>query len=82
VGAFKAAVTRLGRERGLLVSGTPLWQRGYWEHVVRSPLDLDRIRDYVETNPARRELDRENVTRTGRDDFDAWMESLATMTPQ
>jgi REP element-mobilizing transposase RayT len=82
VGAFKAAVTRLGREQGLVAGGTPLWQRGYWEHVVRSPSDLDRIREYVETNPARWDLDRENAARTGRDDFDAWVESLATTTPR
>lgn len=72
---FKAAATRDARQEGLAPASAPLWQRGYWEHVVRSPSDLDRIREYVDTNPARWDLDRENPSRTGRDDFDAWLEA-------
>jgi len=34
-----------------------LWQRNYWEHIVRSEADLDRIREYIENNPARWEED-------------------------
>jgi REP element-mobilizing transposase RayT len=29
-----------------------LWQRNYWEHVVRHERDYDRIADYIETNPS------------------------------
>ncbi len=78
---FKAAATRDARHVGLLPADTPLWQRGYWEHVVWSPSDLNRIREYVDTNPARWDLDRENAARTGRDDFDAWVKSLASTAP-
>ena len=28
-----------------------LWQRNYYEHIVRSDAALDRIRDYILTNP-------------------------------
>jgi putative transposase len=28
-----------------------LWQRNYWEHVVRHERDYDRIADYIEANP-------------------------------
>ena len=38
---FKAAVTRQ--------AGKPVWQRGYYEHIVRDYEDLDRIRGYIET---------------------------------
>jgi putative transposase len=30
-----------------------LWQRNYYEHVVRDEADLSRIRAYIEHNPAR-----------------------------
>ena len=33
--------------------GTPLWQRGYYDHVIRDDEDLDRIRVYIKTNPTR-----------------------------
>ncbi len=34
-----------------------LWQRNYYEHVIRSETTLRRIREYVDQNPARWELD-------------------------
>ena len=37
--------------------GTPLWQRNYWEHVIRDEDDLRRIREYIRSNPARWEED-------------------------
>jgi putative transposase len=33
--------------------GVRFWQRNYWEHVIRNEADLNRIRQYVETNPVR-----------------------------
>ena len=41
-------------------AGTPLWQRGYYEHVVRNDADLDRIREYIAANPAMWDRDEEN----------------------
>lgn len=52
VGSFKAGVTR----RINLLRSTPdatFWQRNYYEHVVRSEADLERIRRYIAENPAR-----------------------------
>jgi len=37
--------------------GIPLWQRNYWEHIIRDEADLRRIREYISSNPARWELD-------------------------
>lgn len=34
-------------------SGTPLWQRNYYEHVIRNETDLEEIREYIENNPAK-----------------------------
>ena len=30
-----------------------LWQRNYWEHIVRDETDLSRIRKYILENPTR-----------------------------
>jgi putative transposase len=37
-----------------------LWQRNYYEHVIRDDNDLGRLCEYVATNPLRWALDREN----------------------
>jgi putative transposase len=44
VASFKAAVSkRVGRA---------VWQRNYFEHVIRGENDLNRIRCYIKDNPA------------------------------
>ncbi len=40
--------------------GAPVWQRGFYEHVIRNERSLGRIRDYIESTPRRWALDREN----------------------
>jgi putative transposase len=42
------------------MSGTALWQRNYYEHVIRRDESLEKIREYIETNPLRWALDKEN----------------------
>ncbi len=49
-----------------------LWQRNYYEHVVRDEESLNRIRQYMLDNPARWEFDRENPAATAPDLEDAW----------
>jgi putative transposase len=50
--AFKSAATR---EANLLCNtpGATLWQRRYYDHIVRDNADLERIRRYIANNPAR-----------------------------
>jgi putative transposase len=45
-----------------------LWQRSYYDHIVRTEASLNRIRRYIIENPARWAFDRENpvLTKTGR----------------
>ncbi len=43
-------------------SGT-LWQRSFYDHVVRNEEDLNRIRQYILDNPARWAEDQENPER-------------------
>jgi len=37
-----------------------LWQRNYYEHIIRNENELNQIREYIIQNPVKWELDREN----------------------
>jgi REP element-mobilizing transposase RayT len=37
-----------------------LWQRNYWEHIVRNENELNCIRDYILHNPQKWEMDKLN----------------------
>ena len=77
IGAFKAAVTR--RINALRNSGKgEVWQRGYYEHVIRDDASLNRIREYIINNPLNWEFDRENRDRKGEDKFYRWLASFKT----
>ena len=41
-------------------SGQSIWQRNYYEHIIRDERELNRIRRYVINNPPKWEYDREN----------------------
>lgn len=64
VGAFKSLTTVLYSE-GVKESNWPhfdqrLWQRNYYEHIVRDEIAIERIRDYILGNRANWERDPEN----------------------
>ncbi len=40
--------------------GVTIWQRNYFEHIIRNDKELNSIRDYIAANPARWEEDKEN----------------------
>jgi REP element-mobilizing transposase RayT len=57
--AYKSVVTsRINQSRG--TPGVPVWQRNYWEHIVRNDDDLSRIREYIRNNPDGWETDGEH----------------------
>jgi REP element-mobilizing transposase RayT len=63
VRAFKSAVTkRINESRR--TPGAKLWQRNYWEHIVRNDHELHRIREYIADNPREWDMDRENPDAT------------------
>ena len=37
--------------------GTRIWQRNYYDHVIRDNIDLQRLRQYVQDNPMKWALD-------------------------
>ena len=52
VGSFKSAVTkRINIIRNN--PGGPVWQRNYYEHIIRDEADYLRIVEYIENNPLR-----------------------------
>jgi putative transposase len=52
VAGFKSAITkRINTIRRH--PGTPVWQRNYYEHVIRDEDDYNRIIEYISTNPQR-----------------------------
>ncbi len=45
-----------------------VWQRNYYEHIIRNENDLEAIREYIMNNPGKWMEDRENpdaVSRAG-----------------
>ena len=48
------------RESGWQPFAGRLWQRNYYEHVIRDEDDLDRVRRYIAENPLRWDDDPEN----------------------
>ena len=50
VGVLKSLSTRLSRDN---LGSLPLWQRSYYEHVIRNKNDYREIWEYIAQNPAR-----------------------------
>jgi REP element-mobilizing transposase RayT len=62
VGQFKSLATKhINALRG--TPGTRVWQRNYYEHVIRNEDDLNEIRQYVLYNPVKWDIDENNPTR-------------------
>jgi putative transposase len=50
--AYKSAVTY--RINGIQETrGIPIWQRNYYEHIIRNEIDLKNISNYIDNNPLR-----------------------------
>ncbi|MFH1938588.1 MAG: transposase [bacterium] len=64
VQAFKSITTYkyiLGvKENNWPLFGKRLWQRNYYDHIIRSEKSLNYIREYIVNNPIRWEFDKEN----------------------
>ncbi len=73
VRTYKAAVTSWCRNNGYEWFQ---WQRNYYDHIIRNEKSLKNIRKYIATNAQRWKLDKENLLRTGNDDFDQYLISL------
>ncbi len=62
--AFKARCThRINQLRDM--QGASIWQRNYYEHIIRSESSLQETREYIANNPAQWANDRENPDAVG-----------------
>ena len=64
IGAFKS-LTTLEYSRGVDSKAWPafdrrLWQRNYYEHIIRNERELEDIREYIWNNPLAWDMDSEN----------------------
>jgi len=57
--SYKSAVTKQVNELRRS-PGSPVWQRNYYEHVIRDEKDLNEVREYVTNNALKWDLDSEN----------------------
>ena len=55
---FKASVTSRGKNE---LHMTGIWQRNYYDHIVRNDIELNNIRWYILNNPLNWQLDRDNA---------------------
>ena len=64
IGAFKSITTneyiRGVKQHWWAPFPGKLWQRNYYEHVVRNEKELTRIREYIINNPAQWNIDKDN----------------------
>lgn len=65
IAGFKSASTRRINELRQ-TPGMPVWQRNYYEHIIRDERALGRIREYIVNNPLQWALDRENPVNAKR----------------
>lgn len=80
VGNFKSITTRrinkIRHSRGISI-----WQRNYYEHIVRDEHDFNRIRAYIIANPAQWTTDHEIViacSRVSSTDEEQWYSRLVS----
>jgi putative transposase len=59
IGAFKTVSTKRINELRT-PPGLRIWQRNYHERIIRDQDEMNRIREYVKTNPRRWNVDRGN----------------------
>jgi putative transposase len=62
------------REAGWQPFPKRLWQRDYFDHIVRDEVTLERTRDYIRNNPLYWSLEREHPDRMGSDTFADWLQ--------
>ena len=78
VGVFKSIVATTWRRRNALYSSASVWQRNYYERIIRDEEELNRVREYIALNPLKWEFDRENPLRVASSQYEEqwdWLEA-------
>jgi REP element-mobilizing transposase RayT len=64
---FKIGVTKWFRKNTNVYN---VWQRNYYEHIIRNEKELNKIRGYIINNQWKWQLDKENPERIGIDQLE------------
>lgn len=78
VGAFKSIVATEWRRRTAPYPSVRVWQRNYYERIIRDDEELNRVREYILLNPLKWEFDRENPLRVVDNHYEeewGWLEA-------
>jgi REP element-mobilizing transposase RayT len=68
IGQFKSIVTKqINKTRN--DPGMPVWQRNYYEHIIRNETEMNRIRQYIINNPSQWDNDENNPANYMKTDF-------------
>jgi len=54
--SYKSSVSKQIHDR--IHDHTAIWQRNYWEHIIRNEIEYAKIANYIENNPVLWEKDR------------------------
>jgi len=60
VRGFKTGVTKWFQQNMRYPVGTSVWQRNYWEHIIRNEQEHAHIAEYIINNPAKWDQDKLN----------------------
>jgi len=78
VGAFKSSVATKWRAGNAPYRSARVWQRNYYERVIRDEEELNRAREYILLNPLKWEFDRKNPLRVANNRYEEewdWLEA-------
>jgi putative transposase len=71
IGEFKRfSALKINSTRG--ITGQPVWQRNYFERVVRDGKEMEKVQRYIGENPMRWEFDRENPEAVKPERLEIW----------
>jgi len=76
IASMKSAASRTANRISKQSAGS-IWQRSFYDHVIRDESELQVIRQYIIDNPRQWELDRENPKRKGINPFYRWLDKKA-----
>jgi len=80
VRSFKTfSARRINECRG--TPGLSVWQRNYFEHIIRDERSLERIRQYIVSNPERWLEDENDLANGAADEFSSWIKQEGQRSP-
>jgi putative transposase len=63
-GCKSIPTTRINLSRS--TPGAPVWQRIYWDDIIRYEIDFAQIRESIRNNPMHWDINAEDDTRAGK----------------